>query len=216
MYAWLTPDSQPSDDTCLCIRIPNGEGWIGAVRGALLLLTESENWQQLGSTSPEDVAALFYERWLESIEGYKCMPVGTIILGGWSDAPDGFLLCNGSVYLKTQYPELYAVIGEKFGGSGFFFAVPDFDARFPIVSGVGYEIGAMGGLSSVTLTENQIPSHNHTMPGTVTTLNELPIGTTPVLSPSLVQQNTGNSGGNQSHTNIPPYLVVNAAIRYRP
>ena len=42
-------------------------------------------------------------------------PIGTILPFGGTDIPAGFLLCNGAEVLKTDYAELYAVIGDAFG-----------------------------------------------------------------------------------------------------
>lgn len=39
------------------------------------------------------------------------LPIGTILSGLYSVAPEGFLLCNGQEVLKIDYPELYNVIG---------------------------------------------------------------------------------------------------------
>ena len=46
-------------------------------------------------------------------------PVGTIIawIGNTSNTPDGYLVCDGSEVSQTDYPELYSVIGDKFGTS---------------------------------------------------------------------------------------------------
>lgn len=46
-------------------------------------------------------------------------PVGTIIawIGNTSNTPEGYLVCDGSEVSKTDYPELYSVIGDKFGTS---------------------------------------------------------------------------------------------------
>lgn len=46
-------------------------------------------------------------------------PVGTIIAwtGNTSNLPEGYLVCDGSEVSKTDYAELYNVIGDKFGTS---------------------------------------------------------------------------------------------------
>jgi len=57
-------------------------------------------------------------------------PPGSIIAFGGSTPPSGWLLCDGSTYPVTQYPNLAAAIGNNFGGSGSNFFVPDLRGRF--------------------------------------------------------------------------------------
>lgn len=54
-------------------------------------------------------------------------PIGTIIAYSGSTAPDGWLLCQGQEISRTEYVDLFAVIGTKFGpGDGSStFNVPD-------------------------------------------------------------------------------------------
>lgn len=45
------------------------------------------------------------------------VPTGTIAPFGAVSAPDGWLRCNGATYSPTLYPELYSVIGTRYGGT---------------------------------------------------------------------------------------------------
>jgi len=56
MNAWLTPDAIPADTACVRLLVPNDVSLIAAVFGALLTLTEAENWEQYGTQTPEDTA----------------------------------------------------------------------------------------------------------------------------------------------------------------
>ena len=60
------------------------------------------------------------------------LAIGSYLL--WSSlerTPPGFLVCNGDTFGKSIYPELFAVIGYTYGGSGEYFQVPKFnDGRF--------------------------------------------------------------------------------------
>lgn len=65
------------------------------------------------------------------------LPVGSIVMWGGSSAPpSGWLLCDGTVYEQSTYPELFDVIQFSFGfpKTGFDprtqFFVPDFRGRF--------------------------------------------------------------------------------------
>ena len=44
-------------------------------------------------------------------------PAGTIITFGGTTAPTGYLACDGSGYLKSEYPDLWAAIGDTWGAS---------------------------------------------------------------------------------------------------
>ena len=59
-------------------------------------------------------------------------PVGTINAYGGATAPDGWMLCQGQAISRTDYADLFAVIGTSFGsGDGSTtFNVPDFRGEF--------------------------------------------------------------------------------------
>lgn len=58
---------------------------------------------------------------------YDATPVGTYISGAWETAPVGYVMCDGSAISRTDYANLFACIGVKFGaGDGSTtFNVPD-------------------------------------------------------------------------------------------
>jgi microcystin-dependent protein len=90
---------------------------------------------------------------------------GIIQMYGGDVAPTGWLLCDGTNYLRASYTDLFAVIGSKFGSvDGTHFNVPDFRGRV----GVGKDgttafliIGTAGGEKTHQLTTAETPSHNH-------------------------------------------------------
>lgn len=62
-------------------------------------------------------------------------PVGSLQAYAGASAPSGWLLCNGTSYSTSVYPELFSVLGYTYGGSGANFNVPDLRGRMPIGSG---------------------------------------------------------------------------------
>lgn len=61
------------------------------------------------------------------------MPIGSIIpFGGNTSIPTGYLECNGDEVSKTDYPELFSVIGNSFGtpSSESKFKLPDLRNKF--------------------------------------------------------------------------------------
>lgn len=70
--AWLTPQGPPSPALiCRALRMPGGRDYEAAVRGALLSLCESENWEQIGAQTPDAVAEWFQETVLQSIVDWE-------------------------------------------------------------------------------------------------------------------------------------------------
>lgn len=83
--------------------------------------------------------------------------------------------------------------------------------RFLLGAGSSYSAGSTGGEAAHTLTVDEIPSHNHTYTDRYNSeTNRITLSgdsNKPVNSTSG-SFTTGNSGGGQSHNNMPPYLVV--------
>lgn len=115
------------------------------------------------------------------------MEVGCVYMYGGGVAPSKFLLCDGSAISRTTYSELFSVIGTTYGvGDGSTtFNLPLMEGRVVIgVSGT-HALGTTGGTESVTLTEQELPTHSHTIPlhGHTSTVK----ATTPALSHAITQ-----------------------------
>ena len=92
------------------------------------------------------------------------LPIGTILIYSLTTLPDGYLLCDGSSYSRTTYSSLYNVIGTTYGStSSTTFKVPNFTSRFPIGKTSSQSLGETGGSTSVSITKDNLPSHNHTI-----------------------------------------------------
>ena len=95
--------------------------------------------------------------------------LGELRLVGGNFAPRGWAFCAGQLLPIAQNDALYALIGTTFGGDGqVTFGLPDLRGRVVIGQGTGsglssYVIGQMSGTESVTLNQNQMPAHNHTL-----------------------------------------------------
>ncbi|MCA9068980.1 MAG: tail fiber protein, partial [Planctomycetaceae bacterium] len=92
---------------------------------------------------------------------------------------------------------LFSILGTSFGGDGrTTFGLPDLRGRVPIGTGQGpglqnYNLGQKGGVETVTLTESNLPSHTHTVPGSTDTLP---------------------TGSGQSFENRQPYLALTPLV----
>jgi len=95
--------------------------------------------------------------------------IGEVRIWANSFAPLEWAYCDGQYYSPAQWPALFSVIGNAYGGNGVSnFRVPNLKRRVPMSWGQGpglmdYNWGEMGGQEAVTLLPHQIPSHTHTM-----------------------------------------------------
>lgn len=69
------------------------------------------------------------------IEYISNAPIGTVLSYAGQTTPNGYLICNGASYAVADYPDLYAVIGNTYGGDAENFNVPDY--RETVLVGVG-------------------------------------------------------------------------------
>jgi microcystin-dependent protein len=155
--------------------------------------------------------------------------VGEIRLVGFNFNPQGWHLCDGSLLSISEFETLFTLIGTTYGGDGQnTFGVPDLRGRAPIHQGTGsglstYVIGQQGGVTTVTLTTGQLPSHSHPIAassnaGTANSPTNNFFGATTesvyTATGNAVGMGTlvGTMGGSQSHENRQPYLTMNYVI----
>lgn len=98
------------------------------------------------------------------------LPVGTLLPFAGSAAPTGYLACNGAAVSRATYAALFAVIGTTYGAGDLVttFNLPDLRGRAAVGIGTGdatdataWTLGQKKGTEGVTLTEGQLPEHNH-------------------------------------------------------
>lgn len=93
--------------------------------------------------------------------------LGEIRMVGFNYAPDGWALCHGQTMPVSQNQALFSLLSTTFGGDGRnTFGLPDLQSRSPVGTGNGAGLtpiqwGAKSGTESITLTQNQMPQHNH-------------------------------------------------------
>lgn len=166
--------------------------------------------------------------------------LGEIRLFAGNFQPRGWAFCDGRLLSINQNDALFSLIGTTYGGDGFStFAVPDLRGRLPVHQGTlpggsTYNLGQAGGVETVTLASNQVPSHTHALnattatgtaqaPGTSvmlatpveanvkTSLYVVPGSSTVNLTP-MASQSIATTGGGQAHTNMMPTQALNYII----
>lgn len=86
--------------------------------------------------------------------------------------PVGFVPMDGALYNVADYPAAASYFGTLYGGDGInTFGIPDLSNRVFKGLGGALELGDIGGSDSVTLTEAQLPMHNHPLSVGTTTKN---------------------------------------------
>jgi microcystin-dependent protein len=88
--------------------------------------------------------------------------VGEIRMFAGNFAPAGWMFCEGQLLPISEYETLFNLIGTTYGGDGqSTFALPDVRGRVPLHFGNGFTLAETGGVETVTLTVQQIPTHSH-------------------------------------------------------
>ena len=162
--------------------------------------------------------------------------IGEIRLFGGNFAPRGWSFCDGQLVAIQSNPALFSLLGTSYGGDGrSTFGLPNLQGRAPMGTGRGpglsdRRLGEQTGATTETLTEQQLPSHNHPMQGSSTVATEdgqtFPTGhvlgtdeeeEAQVLYTSGARQNFATTaissfGGGQAHDNVQPHIALNYII----
>lgn len=100
---------------------------------------------------------------LSTAQGQLMTPlVGLIMPICSQSSPQGTLLCDGSTYLRVDYPNLYAVLDSAFIIDADTFRVPDMTDSFVMGFSSTHIVGSTGGNAEITQTTGQMPTHTHT------------------------------------------------------
>jgi microcystin-dependent protein len=154
--------------------------------------------------------------------------VGEVRMFAGNFPPVGWMFCEGQLLPISENETLFQLIGTTYGGDGQeTFGLPDLRGRLPMHQGNGFILAETGGAEEITLTTQQMPTHNHALVvSTASATQNAPSGSMTGNSPSvdLYRESNPNpgtnfnaqaltmTGGNQPHTNFQPYLCVDFII----
>lgn len=154
--------------------------------------------------------------------------IGSLMLVPYNFAPVGFAVCAGQLLPIASNTALFSLLGTQFGGNGTSnFGLPNLQGCHAIGQGQGpglsdYVMGEASGFPTVTLSQPEAPTHNHSiLAGKLAANANAPGGNVVTLGSSALQiyNNTANSpitqmsplstsvvGGSLPHNNMMPYL----------
>ena len=171
--------------------------------------------------------------------------IGEIRFFGGNFAPRGWALCDGQLLAISQNSALFSILGTTYGGDGrTTFALPDMRGRGPLHPGNGsglssFRLGQRGGRETVTLNQNQLPSHTHSgsssllvsvedantivpQAGNALAVQKIPLQndagsagfttTAPTIPIAGGSVSLNNTGGSQAFDIRSPYETVNCII----
>ncbi len=194
-------------------------------------------------TVKKDIRARsFYATGNFYLDEYILVPAGTVVQSAAIVIPDGWLNCNGASCNKSFYADLFAAIGNTYGGAptDLSFNLPDLRGRVGIGAGQGPDLSnrvfaTSGGAETHTLTTGEMPSHSHDIsdPGhahSQITVND-DFNNSGGSPPSFAADGAGsrtwnninssttgitinNAGSGNAHNNMQPFLVIRYLIKY--
>lgn len=144
-------------------------------------------------------------------------------------APRSWAFCNGQLLPISQNTALFSLVGTIYGGDGrTTFGLPNLQGRAAMHPGRGpgltpRTLGQSGGAETVTLSQTQLPSHNHVLNVEADERAEESEPNGQVLAaaeqygddatPSAMSnQAVTSAGGGQAHNNMQPYIAINYII----
>ena len=161
---------------------------------------------------------------------------GAIQMWPTASAPSGYLLCNGAAVSRSTYATLFSLFSTTFGsGDGTTtFNLPNYQDRMPIgVNSIASSIGSVGGSSTTTISQANIPNYNLTVvdPGhqhNITTYYNNSVSgyninsfsnssgatqQTNVTQTAATGISVSSGGSGTAATTISPYLGINFIIK---
>lgn len=153
--------------------------------------------ENIGNAAPLDIknpsVEMYYVIYVGADDPSESFFVGEIKLWpGMKNYPSSFqrhwLPCNGESLRINEYAALHHRIGYFYGGSSANFNLPNLADRFPVGSDLD-KVGTNGGSTTIKLTHQQLPPHNHNVQIAVN--NTTDSEKTPTPNNGIINNNAG-------------------------
>lgn len=198
--------------------LANLNNWLDKAENAADTISQSD------ALEIEDIVSNAYYQLMRPLIGI-IMPYAT------ADAPLGTLPCDGSTYLREDFPLLYAALDAVFIVNADEFVTPLIQPGNTIIqsgisptTGALFDMGTVGGQENHTMNEAELVPHTHTdlghqhtyQPPGATIVAVAP-GEAPVLIPSLLPSLTGVASANIQSTGLGeplPTMSPYTALKY--
>ena len=155
---------------------------------------------------------------LSGINSIDTTPIGMIMQYAGTSIPERWMKCEGQTLSRTDYSELFSVIGTTYGsGDGSTtFNLPNLEGRFPI----GYKssdtdfnmLGKKGGSKTHTMSKSELPQFNYVQPTGTNTGH----GTYNQGVPNTYTNDWASIGADQPMDIMNPYIVMKYIIKVKP
>lgn len=146
------------------------------------------------------------------------LPIGCVLPYAGSEAPSGYLICDGSEVNAVSHPDLVEFLSDKPFGAGPTGTPKLPDLRGYTVAGAGGSLlsqntlGKSGGSKDITLELSQIPAHQHLYDKKADCGVQV-LGGQGACVGDVNGGATSESGGGQPHSNVQPTLLLNFIIK---
>jgi len=210
---YLTPENTPVDNRCWRINIPDDVQVRAVVIGHLLQLTHDYNWEQTTGISVVDTVALMQTMFDDFSVGSFCM-IGSLIHYVTNSPPHGVLPCDGTQYLREDYPDLYSDLPTSLIVDADNFIVPTIEDVFMLASGATYSPEDVGGAETHQLITSELPSHSHLYNLVTTALDFFTAGPPDPTGVGIpfIPTATSSVGSDTAHENMPPFVAYKVGI----
>lgn len=163
--------------------------------------------------------------------------LGEVRILPYTFAPVNWAYCDGQICPISQNSALFSILSDTYGGDGRTnFALPNLQGRVPMHPGYGpgltpHRVGEDGGIDRLSLTEDFLPSHNHSAIFCMIaasklepTNNYISVETDPTINSwlrggqgldaltSMSYLSLKKAGSSAPHENQQPYLVMSFCI----